>query len=284
MASHSQRAMNHNENREKVCIVCLDKGSYNITPVIVDRIRTYFLENYDPDDDCCPAAICAKCRSDLQNISTGKKSVAILPDVFDFSQILPHVRVLRSNPHPICDCFICETARTKAKTVNIRQKGRPRSVPRDVFPASEKAVAKLCTACKGVIHRGVSHKCNVTTLRSNMIDLCSSLDSRTKEVVASRIVRQKCEEENSMNIRLKTRGSNDLPISLKKSDLPSFSADDMSSMQLQLGASNNCMVRKVMPFIRKVMKNRTAVEPNTTEQLRARDQKLSDYFSVIFTV
>ena len=58
--------------------------------------------------------------------------------------------------------------------------------------------------------------------------------------------------------------------------------DDLSSMQLKFGASNNCKMRNVMPFICKVMQNKTAVEPNTTEQLRTRNQNLSDHFSLSY--
>ena len=55
----------------------------------------------------------------------------------------------------------------------------------------------------------------------------------------------------------------------------------MSTLQICVGASNTSMVRKVMPFIRRVS-GRNSVEKGTEKYLYARDKKLTDYFS--FTI
>jgi len=107
MRRHSERSLLHSENRFKVCALCFNKGAYSITDVVLQRIQTYFIENFNLTDDCLPASICAKCRSDLLDISQGKKPTSILPDVFPFDSLLPEVtknKVTRSNPYPICNC------------------------------------------------------------------------------------------------------------------------------------------------------------------------------------
>lgn len=36
---HAEKARNHNENRAKVCVVCVGKAKYPLTPIFIERIQ-----------------------------------------------------------------------------------------------------------------------------------------------------------------------------------------------------------------------------------------------------
>ena len=155
--AHAQQANTHDENRFKVCIICMEKGDCKISDVVKQRIHAYFIENYDVNDQCCPAAICARCRAHLLDIESGKKDPSVLPTPYDFSQITPFVRPTRANPSPVCECCICLTARRRS--VPSRRKGRPSTeTPKSSFSNVEHRVAKLCLNCKSPVRRGWYHK------------------------------------------------------------------------------------------------------------------------------
>ena len=109
---HHQRFLTHDQNREKVCIVCMDKGVglYSLTDIVLKRIRNFFMSTFDPEERCCPKSISSKYRKDLYDIENGKKTVHDLPDTYDFDHILPHVRRLRLDENRYCECEICNVA------------------------------------------------------------------------------------------------------------------------------------------------------------------------------
>ena len=283
--AHSKAPCSHDENRAKVCVVCMQKAKYPLTEIIINRIQAYFITNYDKFDCCLPCGICGKCRSDLLDISKGKKDTSILPQVYDFSDIIPSLpSSTRANPHPICDCCICDIARQSGTTIPSRKKGRPftSTTSYNSFRQAKSAVT-ICTMCKSPIGRGISHKCNISTFRENMIAMCQTSDERTKEILASSVIKEKAEQSKSTDIRLATRGPNLLPIISTSRDSmqhPTFKADDLSMLQTSLGVSNVAMIRKVVPFLRK-MHGKRAVENFMDKKLQARDSVLADFFSTI---
>ena len=276
--AHARRPLTHDENRHKVCVVCFQKGGYPITPIVLQRIQRNFIEDFDLNEECCPAAICGKCRSDLQDIDCGKKDLSVLPEVFDFAKVLPeYVRSTRAVPNPTCNCEICNVARVSL-SFTMRKKGRPgKTAP--PFPTTDRCIVKICTACKTPVGRGKSHKCNVSTLRKNLISVCEDVDDRTKDILASKIITDKCEEQNTKHIKLQTRGPNDLPIGVHEEKVNStrFTSQQMSSLQVVMGASNKQMKCEIIPFIRSVM-GRSSVERKTETFLQNRDKHLEDFF------
>ena len=277
---HHQRFLTHDQNRDKVCIVCMDKGGYSLTDIVLKRIRDFFISNFDPEERCCPNSICSKCRRDLYDLENGKKTVHDLPDPYDFDDILPHVRRLRLDESRYCECEICNVARTKSKLVSKRKRGRPSSDSSN-NQTSMCAAVKMCLHCKGIIHRGISHRCNLSNLRKNLIDMCESVDERTKEVVAYRVISDKVKDESAKSIKLKSPGPFPLKINVNpKEDTTTFSSSDISSLQLALGTSNRSVHRKLLPFIRRISHNRHAVQAHTPQFLHDRDQQLAKYFSV----
>jgi len=256
----------------------MDKGGYPLTEVVLTRLRDYFIDNFDPKEQCCPKSICSKCRNDLLDISKGTKLVTILPEPYDFDKILPHVRRLRLDQDRYCECYICIVARTKSKLVSKRKRGRPSNSSSNEISLT--CAVKMCMSCKGIIHRGISHKCNITNLQKNMLEMCDSVDNHTKEIVAYKVISDKVNEESTNSIELKTPGPFPLKVAVKPKVNPTFSSSDVSSLQLSLGASNRSIERKVLPFIRRITQNRYSVQSNTTQFLQDRDQQLSNYFAV----
>ena len=276
--AHAGRPLTHDENRHKVCVVCFQKGGYTITPIVLQRIQRYFIEDFDLKEECCPAAICGKCRADLHDIDCGKKDLSLLPEVFDFAKVLPeYTRSTRAAPNPICNCEICNVARVSL-SFNIRKKGRPGKTT-SAFASTDRCIVKICTTCKTPVGRGKSHKCNVSTLRKNLISVCENVDDRTKDILAGKIIKDKCEEQNSKNVKLQTRGPNDLPIRVHENKVnpTRFTSQQMSSLQMVMGASNKQMKCEIIPFIRSVM-GRPSVEAKTETFLQNRDKHLEDFF------
>ena len=282
--AHSSKARSHHENRYKICIVCMKKGDYPLSGVIIERIQKYFIENYDINEECMPASICAKCRSDLQRIDAGKKDADSLPAVFDFGLIKPvFEKTTRSNEYFLCDCLICETVRVPG--VTTKRKPGPST---EILPRCGK-VCKICSVCKSPVARGLSHKCNITMLRKNLINMCTESDDRTQGIVASTLVSEKLNElqgtpQQQSNLKLDTCGPNPLKISVVSSSNSSSSprtitSKQLSGLQLSLGASNYAMVHKVMPFLRDIL-GKQSVSSYTDTYFRQRDNELSNLFSI----
>ena len=89
--------------------MCFQKVSDMVSArgLILARIWKYFIENYDPNEEHLPSAVCARCRQILLKIEKGEKTNNDLPDAFDFSKIIL-TTLTRSNP--LCYCLICEIA------------------------------------------------------------------------------------------------------------------------------------------------------------------------------
>lgn len=275
MSSHPQQALNHNENRSKVCVVCFEKSKYKITDVIVSRIRSYFIENYDVDDESVPCGICSKCRRDLMDVSNSVKSVDILPEPYNFDSIFAYTRATRSDPSPICLCAICEIARLKS--VPSRKKGRPSS---ELAPIC--LPVTICSYCKSVIGRGLHHKCNKTSLRENVVAICSSSDRKSQEFVCTSIIRNHTENYSTSSLSLYSGGPNPLEISIREATghTNQVKIEDLSNLQSVLSASNNEMKRKIIPFIRTVF-GKHSVRSFVSVQLSQRDHCLEKFFGKV---
>jgi hypothetical protein len=280
---HNEKALTHDENREKVCAVCMNKAKYTITDCVLERIKTYFIENFDIEDPCLPSGICAKCRSDLLDISNGKKDTTILPDAYDFSEIVPqYLRSTRANTNPLCHCHMCDIARQKLTSIPHRKKGRPSSDLNNTSIMEKQSIIRLCSSCKSPVRRGLPHKCNVSSLRENISQIFDEADERTQEIIASMVIKKKALSEGNSVVRLATKGPTPLPMRVYDAEEnipPTFSAASLGSLQTSLGASNTTMKRKLIPFIRNIAGKR-AVEASSEKYFQCRDKSLEDFFTL----
>ena len=97
----------HDENRGKVCLICFPKKPKNqqqlrkIWGEVLERVKNYFLPDYDPKNQLYPTGIC---RNTLHLISQGKADATLLPKPANFPD-LPTPTKTRQGP---CACKMCE--------------------------------------------------------------------------------------------------------------------------------------------------------------------------------
>jgi hypothetical protein len=278
---HSDHRLSHDENRTKVCAICMEKCKYKITESILERIQQYFISNYNLHDDRLPTGICGKCRADLSDIHYGKKDITVLPESFDYSQINPlFSTATRSNTSGItmCDCLICCTAR-QSGNLQKRTPGPKSSCIATNFQSAQKVV-RLCFICKSPIGRGISHTCSKHTKLSNIENMCETLDSRSQEILGGNILKRTMDPVTK-ECQLATRGPKKLTVKVgsSSSDIchKKILATDVSKLQVCIGASNNNMTRQILPFLRN-MHGRSCIESNAARILSSRDKTLLNYF------
>jgi len=281
--AHAKRSLSHDENRLKVCAVCFEKAKYPITDIILSRIRQFFMPSYDLSNDQVPSGICSKCRSDLLDISNGKKTLDILPPVRHFHEIQPHTVPTRADPIPCCSCEICEIATQSGKSIPKRKQGRP-SLEKEEPTLTSQPIT-ICGKCKSSYGKGLRHKCSVTSLRDNIVHMCNAADKNTQGVVVSSLLRNSSSPSDSTKL-LFSGGPNPLRVdiaSAKKSansSTPTATFDDISNLQCVLSASNNDIKRKIVPFVRNVF-GRNSVDSNVTSKLQMRDKDCKDFFESV---
>jgi hypothetical protein len=282
MPLHETRALNHEENRKKVCLICFNKSNCNITDVVLARIRRYFMPTYEMTNPNLPCGMCSRCRSNLLDISDGNKSTSVLPTPFDFRVIAPYTTATRSDPIPVCECQICEIARQSGKSMSKAKKGRPRKDESTACGPPEK-IMTVCSACQTRYGRGIRHKCTVQALRKNIVELCVSTDTRTQELVATSMIKRSTEGYKVSTKEFYSGGSYPLQVQVGSKESSSnvqVSVDGVTKLQNVLSASNNDMKRKIIPFVRSMF-GRTSVESFIGEQLQRRDKTCAEYFDCL---
>lgn len=211
----------------------------------------------------------------MSEIDKGTKLASdILPEHFDFNAVFVSRQIsTRANPNPLCNCHLCQVARTTLPNLSgaTTQTSRSRAT----------TTATLCLDCKSIVGRGLSHRCNRTTLQNNLAKMCSSTDDRTKEVVAGKLLNDIKHDSNQLSLR--TQGPSPLRVSLHSSQQISSSAqistDDIYSLQRNMNCSNRTMRNYIVPFIRSKY-GRKSVISNVDAHLATRDKQLKSFFLV----
>ena len=155
------RSLTHNENRSKICLMCFTKPKESNRKKIQDpgpyltRIKSYFMENYDPTNQYMPNSICSRCAKLLLAIETAKDlckkqkcnctanvhndgaiEMSKIPDPIDFSalefptitrQFIEKYGSFEDNKE--CFCSICKLAKENCgwtqNTFGGKKKGSP---------------------------------------------------------------------------------------------------------------------------------------------------------------
>ena len=71
-------------------------------------------------------------------------------------------------------------------------------------PTKPPAPIKICTQCQGEMAPGVSHECTKTARNSNVVELVKNMSGKSQGQILSKLIRDKCEEENSSTLTLST--------------------------------------------------------------------------------
>ncbi len=285
----------HEVSRKKVCFLCFGKSKTmrKITDAILDKIRTYYVQGIDINDDRFPSVICTTCIKILSEHERGIYTRSIL--LFDHSK-LSGVRTRSSYVMDNCTCVLCELAAakpgnllcTKKHNVTITQsKGRPplqRVEPLESTYTSNGLSAvkpepvKLCAFCLSKLGRGLHHTCTRTTRIANIQQLASP---KSNVQVASAILRSNMQDNmvTLTNIHgkptvLKRESSTSTP------DSPTiFTAHDLHSIQCNLNMSNN-NVYNLAKHIRTATHKRKSIESHLKTNLHALNHRTDDIFTL----
>ena len=210
----------HDECRSKLCAMCYKKGS-SMEPlkeggVDIQRLREFFLENYDLDNQKVPKSLCARDRKLLSLVSQGKKSKDDLPDPVDISKLDfggLSGRLLKDKTD--CNCSpICKPARATITPGHAKnQASYPRGNPNNLPVVSVQKPMLLCNDCLSLYARGHSHHCNTANFRANLHEI-SMRDQRARENEAARVVQEKAAQASASDktISLTSANSKELKI------------------------------------------------------------------------
>ena len=139
----------HTNSRGKVCVVCLEKSKFKLTPNLISQLNqfTQIFDKISPDDERVPSAICGACR--------GQNKTFKLPLDFSFESNV----IIVEKSEGACVCTICKIASgldgVFSKTNQPKNSGPKKS--------SKVESKKLCDECLGVFSPGISHVCNLLT-------------------------------------------------------------------------------------------------------------------------
>ena len=85
--------------------------------------------------------------------------------MYEFGLILPQVTETCGTPNPVYRCYICEVARQHGTAISKPLRGQPPLKSTVERMDNNQQCVRLCVSCKSPIGRGLSHCCNVPTLR-----------------------------------------------------------------------------------------------------------------------
>ena len=129
---------------------------------------------------------------------------------------------------------MCDIARLSETKILQRKKGRP-SIDLEIGFEAKSSISTIyfCTSCKSPVGRGLSHKCNVTSLQENISQIFDNADETTQEIIASRVIMKKSREGKNV-IKLVTKGHNTLPLQLCDAEkiTTTFSTESLNALQI----------------------------------------------------
>jgi hypothetical protein len=269
-------SLSHEENRGKVCVVCLLKGTRLLSAPICQLISMHLFDKFEKYSDLLPCAICDTCRIHLASRANSDQTQwKQLPPCCNYKELIHELTNLTAftRAHSVCVCTICNAGRAKMnpQLPQKTKRGRPRTTPPPVVPQS----ITLCTKCKGLIHKGITHKCTEAEKYNNVDGI---LSPHTKELIASRYLREKMSASGSNSVSLITRAKPLLVESAvsrakKKLDF-SLSHDTMVNMQIE----NNWSDRETLRAARGIRQGGGDVKPHLREAIVTRGRVLSEHF------
>ena len=143
-------------------------------------------------------------------MSRGNKPQSRLPKPFDFSQI-KLTQMTRTTVEWLS--IMCEKARDR--TFHDRKVGRPKNDAIQGLPSP--GPMKLCKRCYQPIGKGILHPqpCGIRGRRDNLSESIST-DSRTAEILASKLINAKAGSEST--IQLASNGPSPITVQIVKKD------------------------------------------------------------------
>jgi len=220
--------------------------------------------------------ICSSCRKklstgDYQNLS-----------VFDRDQLRFPPSTRRRLIDSVCDCTICEIAKTSINPQHSSLKkspGRPSSLPRD---SSNTESLKVCAKCFCQIGKGLPHACSKARRFGHLTDLISTQSPDDPEKFSASTLSSKVSYKKRSEVEIPTMRPSATAVSFSINSPTStrrLSTENISNIQSNLNLSG----RETYKLTREVRKSsgRTSVEYRVREKLRIKDHILDQYFECI---
>lgn len=103
-----KKAGTHEENRYKLCLICLKKSKViiEVKGAIKEKIVALCSE-YDPNDERLPAALCTVCKIKVYRLFKEKKK-SIKLKLSDYSKFVPLRKNTRETINLKCQCSLCK--------------------------------------------------------------------------------------------------------------------------------------------------------------------------------
>ena len=196
-------AFSHDLCRSKMCLICRKKFKpkclTNIVPnsKILERVREFYHPSYDPNDQYLPSAICSIDRQLLLDVKNGKKDRNSVPNF----QAMPRTQFPTGTFSTLTDCLcpICRIVRERVDeghTVSCKSSITPN--PRGRPP---KPPIQLCPTC--LSDENPHLNCSEAKKGQNV---SKHLDSKSKEQIATDVIKEKIASTSSDTIQLRTGG------------------------------------------------------------------------------
>lgn len=279
-------AKSHDENRRKLCLLCLGKSKdmRAINSKHSEIINLHIMQ-YDVEDNRLPNALCSTCRTVVLDYGRGNFTRRLtLADLSIMAGAPPSTR-----SHSPCPCALCDLASSSINPSSTcistkNHRGRPSlsELPENL---QRQTVVNLCSKCLSTVAKGHVHKCCETSRQENIHRLINESHQNTKEQVASKIIKEKLVSPQ-LSVSLSTGGR---PLQVagaaairSTSSQQLMSARDMSKMQVDLNLSTNKTLA-IAQHIRSSSRKRGAVEVDLKSKLRERNHLLDKYFDVSMT-
>ena len=282
--AHRQQQKSHEDCRRTVCIVCGRKATEKVTESLVDSVRTFVVENYDPEDNRLPSGLCKTDKTVLYEYKKG-----VYRRDFHIQDFEKYRRYITRSSCESGSCSICNVGRYSLSSLcpispdlptDEIKVGRPRiSVCKD--NSAPKPIL-LCSKCFSAIGRGKNHACTVATAIHNTI---SNLSSSSQDQLCSAIIKKRISmsppASTSNSVSLVCTSGRPLRVTTvtddqKSINQPELTAEDFSDLQMTNNFSLN-QVKSIAQFLRSKI-GRQCMEPNLRDNLADISRRLLPFF------
>ena len=277
----------HEDNRKKVCILCLSKAGSTGRP-LADKLKREIEKsvylNFFRNEHFLPSSVCNGCRRILESQSS-ENPRPIVPRI-RYEPLSLHLMNLpattRSHQGQKCSCEICRIAsHNPIKDGKFEpsdfldeekpSKGRARERP----PSPDKNVKK-CSECYSVLARGKSHHCTKATRNQNLSD---TISPRSRAMLACDYIKSTAGATGSIAMT-GTMGGHKMTVTAGPSKpLPynSVPVETLQHLRAQLGLSFRNTVKAGQ-----VLKKHAGLEleKNLKKVLNIESHQLADFFEV----
>ena len=254
--------MDHEQCRQKVCVVCSKKASRTLSKADILAVKVHVDAQFTGETPDYPNGICTNCQIALNKKTDGHDvKLAINQEYKQF-------RFLRSSAED-CKCRICDIAKScglKQFANSKKKRGRPRTSQQPVPTA-----LKVCSRCFQEIYQGCRHQCSSQSCRRNKVyNIEELLTPVSTERIVSRVLKNTCKDD------MATLGPRKRSLTIEPSKKVLFSADDMITIRKDGNFSSRQTIT-IMEDLNKAAGHRV-LEKSVKRKMFSKNHSLDQFF------